>query len=176
VSPESTGCCWTSFAGGSRCRSGEDTHIAHDVVLHLQPVQTQQTSCVPVSTCRGWVCLQTVLHLHEFRPAKRCGSLADDLRTKLARFGPASPATNTCCCCHPVASTCWLQIPACQGALPLPRSQMRSASVILVFTCCRFRPAKARCGSLADDLHTKLARFDFPLNDKDNSGCRYVRK
>jgi hypothetical protein len=40
--------------------------------------------------------------------------------------------------------------------------------------CCRFRPAKASCGSLADDLRAKLACYDFPLNDKDNGGCRPI--
>ena len=40
--------------------------------------------------------------------------------------------------------------------------------------CCGCRPAKARCGSLAEDLQAKLARFDFPLNDKDNGGCRPI--
>ncbi|KAF6250578.1 hypothetical protein COO60DRAFT_1646501 [Scenedesmus sp. NREL 46B-D3] len=38
----------------------------------------------------------------------------------------------------------------------------------------RFRPAKARCGSLDADLRAKLACYDFPLNDKDNGGCRAI--
>ncbi|WIA41950.1 hypothetical protein OEZ86_009256 [Tetradesmus obliquus] len=61
-----------------------------------------------------------------------------------------------------------------------PSGEVWKCRVLLDLMCrgfavqIRFRPAKARCGSLTEDLRAKLARFDFPLNDKDNGGCRPI--
>lgn len=37
---------------------------------------------------------------------------------------------------------------------------------------CRYRPLKPSCGTVQQDLLSKLQRFDFALNDADNNGCR----
>lgn len=49
-----------------------------------------------------------------------------------------------------------------------------STSITLLVPINRFRPLKTGCASIQDDQLTKLAAFDFPLNDANNGGCRPI--
>lgn len=48
--------------------------------------------------------------------------------------------------------------------------------VYVCYSVCRirFRPLKPKCSSIAQDLQGKLRCYDFPLNDRDNGGCRPI--